>query len=129
MVDRPSGPADLVVIGGSSHRALARDVAGLLDVPNVPVRMERYPDGEIAGCVRALLDAGARPDIGVLATHGLFLPGSFELLSDPAIVRVWVTDTLPQSVSPAMRRIVVPVAPLLADAIARTCGRPTPSQS
>lgn len=73
--------------------------------------------GTIATAVRALLGAGARPEMYVAATHGLFVGGAAEQLEHPAIRRIWVCDTLPQQGKPD--RIVVPVAPLIASAIAR----------
>jgi ribose-phosphate pyrophosphokinase len=75
--------------------------------------------GTIAGCVDALVRAGALPRIAIVATHGLFLPGSAQVLSDPAIGPIWVTDTLPQAAGASPRRSVVPIAPLLADALDR----------
>jgi ribose-phosphate pyrophosphokinase len=75
--------------------------------------------GTIAGCADALLDAGALPRIAVAATHGLFLPGAAELLRHPAIGAIWVTDTLPQPPGEPPVRTVVPIAPILAEALAR----------
>jgi ribose-phosphate pyrophosphokinase len=73
--------------------------------------------GTLRVAVEALLEAGARPDVTVAATHGLFLPGAAEALSHPAIRRIVVTDTLPQPAGESPTRTVVPVAPLLVDAI------------
>lgn len=73
--------------------------------------------GTIATAVRALLDAGARPEIFVAATHGLFVAGAAEQLHHRAIKGIWVCDTLPQAGEPD--RTVVPVAPLIAAALER----------
>ncbi|MDQ3938519.1 MAG: ribose-phosphate pyrophosphokinase [Chloroflexota bacterium] len=73
--------------------------------------------GTIRGATRALVEAGARPDIRVAATHGLFMPGAAEALSHPSITEMCVTDTLPQPRDGSPKRIVVPIAPLLAEAI------------
>jgi ribose-phosphate pyrophosphokinase len=75
--------------------------------------------GTIRGCVEALLQAGARPEMFVAATHGLFTRGAADRLRHPAIRRVWITDTLPQAQATRVPRMVVPIAPLLADALAR----------
>jgi ribose-phosphate pyrophosphokinase len=71
---------------------------------------------------RAARQAGARRVIA-LAAHGLFMPGAEELLADPAIERVVVTDSVPPfrltSSRLSAKLEVVPCAPLLAAAIAR----------
>jgi ribose-phosphate pyrophosphokinase len=72
--------------------------------------------GTIARAVEALLAAGARPEIVVAATHGLFVGAAWTVLGHEAIREVLVTD----SVAPAQsdRRLrVVSVAPLIAAAI------------
>ena len=74
--------------------------------------------GTIAGCVDALLRAGARAEILVAATHGLFASGAEDRLRLPAIRGVWVTDTLPHA-GVGMPRTVVPIAPLIAEAVRR----------
>jgi ribose-phosphate pyrophosphokinase len=69
--------------------------------------------------VKALLAAGARPDIMVAATHGLFLPGARERLTHPAVHEVFVTDTVVVERDwPQLR--VVPIAPLIAGALERS---------
>jgi hypothetical protein len=73
--------------------------------------------GTISTAVRALLDAGARPEIFVAATHGLFVAGAAEQLHHRAIKGIWVCDTLPQAGEPD--RTVVPGAPLIAAALER----------
>lgn len=71
---------------------------------------------------RAARRAGARRVIA-LVTHGLFMTGAAEVIADPALDRLVVTDAVPafrlQS-EPARRKIdVLPIAPLLAEAITR----------
>lgn len=78
--------------------------------------------GTIAGCVEVLLAAGARPPMVVAATHGLFLPGSASLLGHPAIGRIHVTDTLPQTRDEAPARSVVSIAPLIVETLGRLRG-------
>lgn len=71
---------------------------------------------------RAAKSRGARKVIA-LATHGLFMPGSAEIMGDPAIDRIVITDTVPAFRPDAMalrhKLYVVPAAPLFAEAILR----------
>jgi ribose-phosphate pyrophosphokinase len=74
--------------------------------------------GTIAESIEALVDAGARPEILVAATHGLLLEGAREKLSHEAIGEVLVTDTvLPNQHWPQLR--IVSIAPLIASALRR----------
>lgn len=73
--------------------------------------------GTIAESIKALIAAGARPDITIAATHGLFLPGAREKLSTDAVRAIFVTDTVPVHEQHWPQLRVVPVAPLVADAI------------
>jgi ribose-phosphate pyrophosphokinase len=73
--------------------------------------------GTISCSIGALLEAGARPEIYVAATHGLLLPGSREKLSHLAVRGVFVTDTV--SLEPWPSVVVISVAPLIASAIDR----------
>jgi ribose-phosphate pyrophosphokinase len=47
--------------------------------------------GTVAEAITALLRAGARPEIIVAATHGLFVGGAREKVSHPAVRHVLVT--------------------------------------
>jgi ribose-phosphate pyrophosphokinase len=74
--------------------------------------------GTIAVAVEALLEAGARPEILVAATHGLLLHAAREKLTHEAIREVLVTDTI--AVEQQWERLrVVSVAPLLAETVHR----------
>ena len=73
----------------------------------------------MAKSIEALLKAGARNEISVAATHGLFLDGAKENLSRAGIREVIVTDTVARSDEPWPELRVVSVAPLLAAAIRR----------
>ncbi|MGP0063747.1 MAG: ribose-phosphate diphosphokinase [Isosphaeraceae bacterium] len=74
--------------------------------------------GTILRAVEALLASGARPEITVAATHGLFMGDARTKLSHEAIRDVVVTDTVAPDRSWARLR-VVPIAPLIAEAIRR----------
>ena len=79
--------------------------------------------GTIHQAVRALLNEGARPEMTIVATHGLFAGPAAAIvdkLGHPAIGEILVTDTvplLPEKRLPAMR--IVSVAPLLAETVRR----------
>ena len=78
-------------------------------------------DGTIDASINALLAAGARPEISVAATHGLFVQEARSKLSHPAVQYVFVTVGIPlrecQKAWPQLH--VISVAPLLAGAIQR----------
>jgi len=78
--------------------------------------------GTLLRAARAARQAGARRVIA-LVTHGLFMTGAAEVLSDPAIDRLVVTDTVPAfrlAGGPARDKVeILPAAPLLATAIRR----------
>jgi ribose-phosphate pyrophosphokinase len=84
--------------------------------------------GTLVRAARAARKAGAK---GVLAlvTHGLFMPGAEAALTDPAIDRIAVTDSVPAfrlNAEAARAKIdTLAVAPLLAEAIRRLHGGET----
>jgi len=71
---------------------------------------------------RAARVAGARRVVAVV-THGLFMPGALEVVADPAIERLVVTDTVPPfrlQAGPSRDKVdIIPAAPLIAEAIRR----------
>ena len=74
--------------------------------------------GTIDRAVEALLAAGARPEIKIAATHGLFVGDARAKLSHRAISDVFVTDSVAVDRPwPTLR--IVSIAPLLAAAIRR----------
>jgi ribose-phosphate pyrophosphokinase len=76
--------------------------------------------GSIMQVVEALVERGAKPEIHILATHGIFSPPALERLSHPAIREIVITNTIPlppQKTLPKMT--VLSVASLLGDAIRR----------
>lgn len=78
--------------------------------------------GTLVRAARAARKAGATR-IVALVTHGLFMPGAEAVLADAAIDRIVVTDSVPAvRLSPGTARMkleILPVAPLLAEAIRR----------
>jgi ribose-phosphate pyrophosphokinase len=75
--------------------------------------------GTVAESIKALLAAGARSEIVVAATHGLFVPGARNKLSHPAVRDVFVTDTVRVTERDWPRLRVISVAPLIAGAVQR----------
>lgn len=75
--------------------------------------------GTVAAAVRALLAAGCRPDVTVVATHGVFADRAAETLRALPVARLVATDSVPPRPDLGLPLDVVSVAPLLADVIAR----------
>ncbi|HET9110614.1 MAG TPA: ribose-phosphate pyrophosphokinase [Ktedonobacterales bacterium] len=78
--------------------------------------------GTILEAVETLLRAGARPDVRVVATHGVFAGSATQRLTHPAIKQIVVTDTieLDPGLHEALPQLeVVSIAQLLGDAIYR----------
>ena len=73
----------------------------------------------IAKSVDALLGAGAKPEIYVAATHGLFVDRARERLKHPAIREILITDSVPTELDGWREVQVVSLAPLFAAAIRR----------
>ena len=78
--------------------------------------------GTLLRAARAARQAGARRVIA-LVTHGLFMAGAAEVLADPAIERLVITDAVPAfrlAAGPARDKVdILPAAPLLAEAVRR----------
>jgi ribose-phosphate pyrophosphokinase len=109
------------------HRS-AGVVSGDLFVGDVAGRTALIVDdlistgGTLLRAARAARKAGARRVLA-LVTHGLFMPGSAEMLADPAIDRLIVAGTVPPfrlGPKAAWGKLdILPAAPLLAEVIAR----------
>jgi len=67
--------------------------------------------------IEALLKAGARPDITIAATHGLFTDDALDRLCQDCIKAILVTDTIAPRLPQWPSLHVVSVAPLIATAI------------
>ncbi len=76
--------------------------------------------GTIIASAEALLEAGAQPDMTVVATHGVLAPTAQEKLGRPEITRIVTTDTIPfHSAGLLDKTSVISVAGLLAESISR----------
>jgi ribose-phosphate pyrophosphokinase len=70
----------------------------------------------------ALLNAGAQPDMTIVASHPVLIGNALDQLDHPAIKHVVVADTIPVALEKRRRLAaleVVSLAPLLAEAIVR----------
>jgi ribose-phosphate pyrophosphokinase len=75
--------------------------------------------GTVSAAVEAVVAAGAKQQVTVAATHGLFVGPALERLAKCAPQRVVVTDSLPPPHNPQFPLEVVPVAPVLAEIVGR----------
>jgi ribose-phosphate pyrophosphokinase len=144
---RPGLPAETVVVSPDAGAVrTATEYARLLGAPVAVLRKERASGvetrvtrlvgdvrdrscliiddmistgGTIAESVDALLEAGARPDITVAATHGLLLHGAREKLARPETREILVTDTVAPPAHDWLQLRVVSIAPLIASALRR----------
>jgi ribose-phosphate pyrophosphokinase len=75
--------------------------------------------GTVAAATRALLAAGCRPEVTVVATHGIFAERAAEVLRALPIGRILATDSVAPRPDLGLPLEVVTIASLLADVIAR----------
>jgi ribose-phosphate pyrophosphokinase len=102
-----------------SETRVTRLVGDVRDRPCLIIDDMISTGGTIAESVDALLEAGARPEIIVAATHGLLLHGAREKLSRPETREILVTDTVAPPAHSWPRLRVVSIAPLIASALRR----------
>lgn len=97
-------------------RSVTGDVSGL-----APLIVDDMisTGGTVAAAASALRSAGCRPDVTVVATHGLFVGPAEDRLAALGLRHLLVTDTLPATEVPGVPIRVISIAPLLADAISR----------
>jgi ribose-phosphate pyrophosphokinase len=78
--------------------------------------------GTLLRAARAARKAGARR-VMALVTHGLFMPGAAEVLGDPAIEKLVITDSVPPFRLPpeagGSNLEILTIASLLAEGIGR----------
>ena len=78
--------------------------------------------GTLLRTARSARAAGAKRVIA-LVTHGLFMPGSAEVLADPALDQIIITDAVPPfrlgRAAQDGKLVILPSAPLLAETIKR----------
>lgn len=79
----------------------------------------------IAAGVEALVAAGARPEIFVAATHGVFANGVQQRLQHPTIKKVFVTDSVPFAGADWPQLVHLSVGRLISSAIHRLCDNQT----
>jgi ribose-phosphate pyrophosphokinase len=84
--------------------------------------------GTLLRAAKAARNGGAR-NVMALVTHGLFMPGAAEVLADPAMDRIIITDSVPPfrlgQGAARDKLVILEAAPLIAEAIGRLRdGRP-----
>jgi ribose-phosphate pyrophosphokinase len=75
--------------------------------------------GTVAESITALLQAGARPEIIVAATHGLLVLNARKKLDHPGVREVFITDTVCTTEKDWPKLRVISIAPLIASALER----------
>lgn len=100
-----------------TETAVTRIVGDVDDRPCIVIDDMIATGGTLETVCDALLDAGARPDITIAATHGLLLGGAREKLDRQEVRRIIVTDTVVSPHPDWDKLEVVSVAPLLASAV------------
>jgi len=75
--------------------------------------------GTVVEATRALLAAGARPELRVAASHGILLRGALEALARAGVRELAVTDSVTIAGTGPLPITTVSVAPLLASEIRR----------
>ncbi len=77
--------------------------------------------GSVLRQIDALIDRGALPEVYLAVTHGVLLPSALELLNDPRIKELVVSDTIcqPQQILDHPKIRVLSVARVLAQVIGR----------
>jgi len=102
-------------------RDITGDVAG-----RAPILVDDMisTGGTLVAAARCLLDAGARPALTLVATHGLLVGDAVERLAALPLTRVVLTDSVqpPPTAAARLPLTTVTVAPLLAEAIRRLQG-------
>jgi ribose-phosphate pyrophosphokinase len=103
----------------SSETEVTRIVGDVRDRPCLIVDDMISTGGTINRSIEALLNAGARPEITIAATHGLFVKDARAKLTHPSVQAVFVTDTVLPKETDWQQLQVVSVAPLIAAVIRR----------
>ncbi len=138
--------SDAVIVAPDAGRVnMATEYANRLGVPVVIIHKRRtgaeqtkvvYVVGDVKGArpiiiddmittggtidrsVQALLQQGALPEVCLAITHPVLVGRSLEVLSNPAIKRVVVSDTIALGPEKQMEKLkVISIAPLIAKAI------------
>jgi ribose-phosphate pyrophosphokinase len=102
-----------------TETAVTHVVGDVRDRPCLMIDDMISTGGTIARGIEALLEAGARPDITIAVTHGLFIQNARAKLTHDSIKAIFVTNTIAPS-EPDWKQIqVVSIAPLIVTAIQR----------
>jgi ribose-phosphate pyrophosphokinase len=75
--------------------------------------------GTLASAIKALLKAGARPELTIAATHGLLVAGARQKISQEAVTNVVITDTVAGAAKDWPSLHMISIAPVIAEALKR----------
>jgi ribose-phosphate pyrophosphokinase len=123
MASRYSKRLDLPLVVLHKRRETGRETAVTRTVGHVEGRACLIVDdiistgGTPVRSIGALLQAGARADIWIAATHGLFLEGAMDRLAIEGVSRILVTNSVRDADLPPDLVEVVSLAPVVAGAI------------
>jgi len=107
----------------SGERVTVRDVTGeVRDRAPLVVDDMITTGGTVEAAIKAVLEAGCRPDVTVAATHGLFVGPAAERLRALPVKRLVTTDSVAPPDTGGLLLERVSLAPLLAEAISRLHG-------
>lgn len=102
-----------------TETAVTRVVGEVRDRPCLIIDDMISTGGTLARSIDALLAAGARPEIAIAATHGLFIAGARDKLTQESVRSIFVTDTIACQEVDWPQLQVISIAPLIASAIQR----------
>jgi ribose-phosphate pyrophosphokinase len=105
-----------------SESVVNKVVGEVRDKPCVIIDDMISTGGTIRNAIEALVQAGAREQFIVAATHPVFTPEARQNLHHPAIQQIIVTDSIPITHHHWRRAYVVSLASLLGEAIHRSLG-------
>lgn len=123
LADRYSRLLDLPMAVVHKHRISGEEVRVRTVVGEVAGRAPIVVDdmistaGTMVAAVQALLDAGCRPEITLVATHALLVGPAVERLAALPLQRLVVTDSIPCAALAGVPHSVEKLGPLLAEAV------------
>ncbi len=121
LADRLSLPLAVVFQRRSEGKKEAVQLVGEVE-GRTPILIDRMITTAVTieVAVNALLEAGARPEVYVCATHPVLTPGAVSRIARPEIRELLVTNTIPVGPDKLHPNLtVLSAAPLLAEAIRR----------
>jgi ribose-phosphate pyrophosphokinase len=117
-LDLPTAYVHKVRVGGKDVKAL--EVIGQVE-DRCPIVVDDMisTGGTVVSAVERLLETGCRPEVTLVATHGLLVGDALQRLEALPVRQLILTDSIVRDTSPALPIRTVPLGALLADAIGR----------